>query len=358
MDKAKLDKFFLAARDYMQKNWNRELEGVRSLSPETFKHMSARYFMTEYAWAVYGAGFGENALNSVFPALKEAFNDFSLDGISEMTSLEPVLKVFNNERKANCVLRGARLIRKEGFANFKRRIAQQGPDAFIELPGIGPINKDLLARNVGLASVAKNDIWLERLTSLFTANSHSEMTEYLANKFNEAPGVVDVILWRFCNQSGWKSLGYSSLDTLVAGLSGHHFPQNQLEKGGIVMAASVESYGDEVVANVRQFNSDLEAKTDIVTQLSQFRHWYYVPNAGFGPSKFIGYKNMNTAKYRRGEDKDGRDTEVVLREWFRPLNEDSSQYKKLYPQLESLLLRYGKMPRSNAIIHVRLSGVW
>jgi hypothetical protein len=355
MDKAKLDKFFLAARGYMQKSWDRELEGVLSLSPETFKHMNARYFMTEYAWAVYGAGFGENVLRSVFPDLKKAFNDFDLDSMCKMASLASVLKVFNNKRKAECVLRGARLVRKEGFTNFKERLTQQGRDALMELPGIGPITKDLLARNIGLASVTKNDIWIKRLVSLFSANSHPEMVEYLADKFNEAPGVVDAILWRFCNQKAWNSLGYSSLNAFAVSLSGRYIYQIQREKGGTVMTTLVSSY-DEVVANIRQFNSDLKVGTLIKRRLSRFTHWYHVPNSGFGPAKFIGYKNTNTSNYlKEFNDKHGGDAEVRLREWFRPLSEseDSSQYRKLYSQLVSLLFRHGRRkPRSNVIIHV------
>lgn len=33
---------------------------------------------------------------------------------------------------------------------------------------------------------------------------------------------------------------------------------------------------EEVLENVKQFNEDLKNKTDIITQLSQFRHWYFI----------------------------------------------------------------------------------
>lgn len=41
------------------------------------------------------------------------------------------------------------------------------------------------------------------------------------------------------------------------------------------MAKLVGAFAD-IVANVRQFNADLDARTDLVTQLSFFRHWYYI----------------------------------------------------------------------------------
>ena len=35
-----------------------------------------------------------------------------------------------------------------------------------------------------------------------------------------------------------------------------------------------------------------------------FRHWYYIPTINaFGPSKYIGYKNMNIEEYDRGKEK-------------------------------------------------------
>jgi hypothetical protein len=218
MDKSELEEFFLAARKYMEDNWLEELEWVRQLSPETFKRIGTKEFLTQYVWTVYGSGFGEKALNSKFPEIRAAFLDFDLDSMCEMYSLAPVLAVFNNEKKANCVLRGARLIRQQGFIKFKHYIAQEGRSELMQLPGIGPINKDLFARNTGIASVSKNDIWLERLRVLFSCYSVDEMTKYLSQTFKETPGTVDNILWRFCNQSGWKNLGYPALEAFIRSL--------------------------------------------------------------------------------------------------------------------------------------------
>ena len=45
----------------------------------------------------------------------------------------------------------------------------------------------------------------------------------------------------------------------------------------------------EVGDNVAQFNDDLDNETELVEQLSQFAHWYYIDGLDlFGPSKFIG----------------------------------------------------------------------
>lgn len=89
---------------------------------------------------------------------------------------------------------------------------------------------------------------------------------------------------------------------------------NHYYKGRIHMEELVTSL-KEVIENVKQFNKDLTENTDIVSQLTQFIHWYYIPSMGaFGPSKYIGYKNMNTSKYDRGKRKTGVGTEKILKE--------------------------------------------
>ncbi|MBB5174545.1 hypothetical protein [Texcoconibacillus texcoconensis] len=115
----------------------------------------------------------------------------------------------------------------------------------------------------------------------------------------------------------------------------------------------VTSY-DQVVQNVQQFNADLENETDIVTQLTQFTHWYYFPELDmYGPSKFIGYQNMNTSRYARGKGKTGVHTEEQLKQWFEKLPKESEQAQNLLDDLSNRLSVYEKRVRSNAQIHIR-----
>lgn len=113
----------------------------------------------------------------------------------------------------------------------------------------------------------------------------------------------------------------------------------------------VTSY-DEVVENIRQFNDDLSRGAPGITSLSQFHHWYYIPELNaFGPSKFIGYKGMCGASYNRGHDKDGRATEKVLRKWFLELPPESKAGKRLMSELASMLAEHGKSVRKGASVH-------
>ena len=114
----------------------------------------------------------------------------------------------------------------------------------------------------------------------------------------------------------------------------------------------IESY-QEVVENVRQFNQDLVANEVICFQLSQFRAWYYAPELdAIGPSKFIGYKRMNTARYRGGDGKDGKETEPRLQRFFRPIREGHPRYMYLEDKLHTLTARYSKKP--NKLAHLNI----
>lgn len=115
---------------------------------------------------------------------------------------------------------------------------------------------------------------------------------------------------------------------------------------------------EEIAQNIKQFNRDLEDQTDIVTQLTQFIHWYYIPSIdAFGPSKYIGYKDMHTLKYGRGQRKTGVDTEKILKEWFIKLPVESVKSQDLMDKLSKLLEQHGKKVKSNARIHILKNGI-
>ncbi|MEW9053061.1 MAG: hypothetical protein AB2392_18015 [Neobacillus sp.] len=114
----------------------------------------------------------------------------------------------------------------------------------------------------------------------------------------------------------------------------------------------------EVVDNINRFNKDLEDNTDIITQLTMFRHWYYIPELNaFGPSKYIGYKDMSTSKYDRGRRKTGVDTEKILKEWFIKLPVESKKSQELMEELYRLVEAHGKKVKSNAVIHIFKNGI-
>lgn len=211
-------RFFREALAYCEEFDSEMLEHFRSPDEKRFKRLTREEFCCEYVWVVYGSGFDVSIIENLFPDLELAFKNFDIDAIAGMPSVDPVLAVFGNRRKAECIVRGAKYLASVDFSEYKRRLAKEGIALLTELPGIGPITRDLLARNIGLASVAKNDTWIRQLVACFGYSEHTSMIDSLAEYFGEKPGVVDLVLWRFCSDRVWESDGYDSLVSYVESL--------------------------------------------------------------------------------------------------------------------------------------------
>ena len=192
-----------------------DLRWARGISAATYRRLGSKAFMTEYAWVVYAAGFRVSTLQLKWPALKKAYGMFRLDYVARMNSMARVLKVFANARKARSVVQGARLVSAESFKVFKRRMSSEGADGLLQLPGIGPITKDHLARNIGLAATGKGDIWVLRIAKAVDTSDWIGMLGYVSRRTKFGAGTVDLILWQFCADNAWRGLGYRSFSSYV-----------------------------------------------------------------------------------------------------------------------------------------------
>ena len=206
MKTVQLQNFFEKARKYCEGKIPEEIEWAKGIGPNTFKHLKSKTFLSEYCWVVYASGFKVEIIESKFPELKIAFKNFDLAALSRMRSIKQVLKVFNNETKANCFLNGSKAIFQEGFSNFKRNLNSNGVDYLEKLPGIGPITKFHLAKNIGLVDIEKPDIWLVRIAEKYNSTV-TEVVDFLSEKNRLSRHVVDVILWRYLADNGLKNNG-------------------------------------------------------------------------------------------------------------------------------------------------------
>lgn len=216
MEKRKAKLFFKTAMSYVVSNRRDELNWARKIKP--FRDTTLKRFLSMYCWVIYASGFRVSVIEDRFEEIRKAFKDFDLDKISRMKSVKPVLRVFNNERKARSFLKGTKSIYKEGFSKFKKRVAKEGAKALRELPGIGVITQKHLARNIGLSDVAKDDVHMRRLVRLFGARDEKELVGYLSHEFGEKKGVVDAVLWRFCADKAWKRYGFDSSEGFCTSL--------------------------------------------------------------------------------------------------------------------------------------------
>lgn len=110
---------------------------------------------------------------------------------------------------------------------------------------------------------------------------------------------------------------------------------------------------NQVQKNLHSFNLDDSSLQDI---LAYVRRWYAVETeAGwiFGPSKFIGYADMDAKNYfARHNQLDGRVTEKNLETWFVELSGQDGLAIKLASELKDKLAYRGKSLNAKARIHV------
>ncbi len=182
--------------DHIRQEHPEVLDWAENVNQDTFKWLKSKEFLDEYCWVIYASGFRVAVIEAKFPLLRKAFKDFDLTALARMRSLKAVLDVFNNERKAECFLAGSKVIADEGFAKFKRRLKDQGVCVLETLPGIGPITKFHLAKNIGLVDEAKPDIWLVRAAKECSA-SVDELVTFLSKRNQMSRHVVDVTLWQY-----------------------------------------------------------------------------------------------------------------------------------------------------------------
>lgn len=208
MDTRRLLRLWDDAHDYMKKERASELRWALSISRNTWRNIGSSTFLREYAWVVYAAGIRNAILDQYWPRLRRAFHGFRMNRVAQMRSTNPVIKVFRNEQKANYVLRGAAMIHAEGFKAFKARVARNWEQELEGLPGIGPITKFHLARNVGLADTGKPDLWVSRITKLAHASDWRVMLQYLSKRSRLPPKAVDVVLFRYGADRMWRNGDY------------------------------------------------------------------------------------------------------------------------------------------------------
>lgn len=171
------------------------LSWARSVGPHTWQEMTSSEFVRHYCFVVYASGMKYQTISDLFPGLRKAYKNFDLAKLRKMNSTKEPMKIFALERKARNFLDGVHLIADEGFERFKERVEKRGMDALERLPGIGPMTKKHLAKNVGLADVAKDDRWLMKAAKTSGWYYAEDMVDFLSKHTGETRHVVDVAIW-------------------------------------------------------------------------------------------------------------------------------------------------------------------
>ena len=108
----------------------------------------------------------------------------------------------------------------------------------------------------------------------------------------------------------------------------------------------------QIEANIATYNRIATAGGKLMGRLSSHPAWYAVRNKTgewlFGPSKFVGYADINEKAYLKDSRQlNGRNTEHVLREWFKDVDPQSKLGRELKEAFRDFAAAHGKAPNAN-----------
>jgi hypothetical protein len=179
---------FFTAYDYMiSHGYQWEIEWARSLN---FKNCTAEIFFRQYMWCVISLGIKAQTTATVH-------NEF-------MRTLDPRVITCRFKRKK----REAATTALDNYVRWFRELCcAPDPITYLKtLPMIGDKTKYLLARNIGMDFI-KPDVHLERLAKKFSYETPLEMCKAIQDNIGERLGVIDIVLWRYCNLTGYSLNG-------------------------------------------------------------------------------------------------------------------------------------------------------
>lgn len=169
--------FYNTAKEYcIDHGFAQEIKWVRQ---RRFENVDSDYFLHEYAFVVINSGMKNQVAEKIFQRFQIAFDLKTIGHLGKRKAIEECMK--NSKLWFNAL--------KE---------AEDKVEFLGTLPWIGKITKYHLARNVGI-DVAKPDRHLVRLSRMFGFKDPQDMCGYISEKTKDRVGVVDVILWRYCN---------------------------------------------------------------------------------------------------------------------------------------------------------------
>ncbi len=175
--------YYDKARSYvLATQYRREVEWCETRPP--LETLDGYDFFCEYVWVVLSAGMQSQVAEKIFHRYLENIGNPE--------------KAINHLKKRDAV--------ESAILNYPiwlKTVKSLKTDAerveYLDtLPFIGKITKFHLARNIGIECV-KPDIWLVRVAKHFGYPTPLDLCEYIKKSIGENLGVIDVVIWRYCN---------------------------------------------------------------------------------------------------------------------------------------------------------------
>ena len=160
-----------------------EIDRIRDLPK--FEECTADQFFGEYVWCVLSAGMREQTVQKIWDNYFEKRDSL----------------VIGHLGKRKAIVAGS----KKYVQWFKELRSSKDPIEYLQtLPYIGKTTKYHLARNIGIDCV-KPDRHMVRLSDYFGFENPLEMCLEIQKHIpDEKLGIIDLILWRYCNLRSLK----------------------------------------------------------------------------------------------------------------------------------------------------------
>ena len=173
--------YFSEAEDYIETSiYADELIWCKAIKP--FDEIDAETFFLEYTWVVLNAGMKEQVARKIYERFVAEFDLTCIGHKGKRAAIEYALENY-----------------KQMFRNLHD--AKDKIDFMETFRWIGPITKHHLARNIGIDTV-KPDRHLMRLADRFRYTTPLRMCEDISEITGLKIGIIDIILWRYCNIHG------------------------------------------------------------------------------------------------------------------------------------------------------------
>ena len=180
-----LDVYFWRSRELLQKLHPDLLEKYRHLDWNT---LTEEYFLSEYIQCVYTSGFNSKTISDKIKTIIKVFE-------SGEDTEERVLSIIKNKSKYKAVRKTQEILKNLGWNSFKNTYLLS-PKTMENLPFIGPVTSQPLARSLGLDTVSP-DLHLVQLSEHYKFSDVFAMRKYLSQEYGEKSIVVDFILSYF-----------------------------------------------------------------------------------------------------------------------------------------------------------------
>ncbi|MDR0443708.1 MAG: hypothetical protein LBH44_09900 [Treponema sp.] len=211
------ESFFSLEAQIKEAGFGKDLEIMKSRLFEK-EELSAEEFAKRVIYVVLAGGFKQQTAKKIYHEMM-LFLQSSSSEIEKGNLYHELLKIFGNKKKINAIVDIWQNQEKycHGYKSLRNAPVEAKLSFLSQLPHIGKITKNHLARNLG-EDVPKYDIWVQRLGVAFSGRKDLEckidnsrlnaeivkvcddMFEHIKQETGLPIGYIDLVLWRACEQ--------------------------------------------------------------------------------------------------------------------------------------------------------------